>query len=93
MSRRVWLGVLPLLACAAREVPADLPPPIYEPPRVLPWEAGEVSSEGDPFAAAAEGDWIGEGPGDEPGQDSDPPEAPDRQTEVPLDGTAGSAIN
>ncbi|MBN1608923.1 MAG: hypothetical protein JW940_20010 [Polyangiaceae bacterium] len=32
-------------------------PPEYVPPRVLPWDSGS-SAEPDPFAAAADGDWL-----------------------------------
>jgi hypothetical protein len=66
MSSRVhpWLTLLWIAlgvmtsACSgsARKRP-DLPAPEYERPEVPPWDAGDPV---DPFAAAAEGDWVDE---------------------------------
>jgi hypothetical protein len=53
------LGSLAVVgACATAERPPSGPPPEYIPPRVLPWDAGSAAEPGDPFAAAAAGDWL-----------------------------------
>ena len=58
-----------LLNCSTRSLGPRGPAPEYEPPVLPPWDAGSgAESSDDPFAAAAEGDWISE-PADDPASD------------------------
>lgn len=52
------------VACSVARAPSG-PPPVYEPPRVLPWDAGAPPPADDPFAAAAEGQWLDDLPEEE----------------------------
>ncbi len=48
--------------CGARHVPAGLPEPQFEPAQVMPWDAGALPPEQDPFAGAALGGWVDAAP-------------------------------
>ncbi len=47
------------LSCSAPAARPRGPAPIYERPAEAPWDAGSRMTSEDPFAAAAESDWIG----------------------------------
>jgi hypothetical protein len=57
----VTLAVLGAPLTCARRPMASGPSPEYERPVVEPWDAGadQAPDEFDPFAAAAESDWVG----------------------------------
>ena len=55
-----WGLCCAVLSCAGRERRPPGPPPEYEPPRVMPWDAGSPSEPEDPFAALATGEWLAE---------------------------------
>ncbi len=72
------LCVLVAEACSATPARPRGPEPVYEPPRLGPWDAGAGESGADPYAAAAESEWLDEnqdggraeaGVGDEAGSD------------------------
>jgi len=56
----VGAGVV-MACCGGGQRTITAPPPEYERPVVRPWDAGGDEEPEDPFAAAADGDWI-EGP-------------------------------
>ena len=81
------------MACSSRRAaPPPGPPPEYERSPVTPWDAGLPQDEVDPFAEAAEGDWV-----DEPetpaeaGAPAPPAPAPasDGGASLPQDGGVG----
>ena len=80
MSLTVRLSALVLLSglsCSAPAMRPRGPAPVYERPAAAPWDAGSRATTEDPFAAAAESDWIG---GSEDGGTADAPQASERQS-------------
>jgi len=55
-----FVGAGLLVACCGGPQTITAPPPEYERPVVRPWDAGRAEDPEDPFALAAEGDWIEE---------------------------------
>ena len=60
--RAGFFGAGWVLACCGGPRTITAPAPEYERPVVRPWDAGGGEDPEDPFAAAAEGDWIEEPP-------------------------------
>ena len=61
----VFLSALLAGGCPASRSRIEGPPPEYERPVVAPWDAGlDQDQDFDPFAAAAQGDWVGGEPED-----------------------------
>jgi hypothetical protein len=52
-------GLLSGLSCSAPPARPRGPAPVYERPAGAPWDAGSRVTGDDPFAAAAESEWIG----------------------------------
>jgi hypothetical protein len=85
------------MACAAAEPAPDRPrpqAPEYIPPRVLPWDSGSPVAPGDPFSAAADGDWLPSsasttGPTDAGADVPAPSRAGDTDGAAPLPADAG----
>lgn len=75
-----------LVGCAANEPRPSGPPPEYEPPRVLAWDAGGADPTEHPLESAAVGGWL-EDP-DAGASDGGPGHA---DTETSADGAAVDA--
>ncbi len=92
---RTPLGALLLLfvGCAGHRAAPGGPPPEYEPPRLLAWDAGVTEDEVDPFAAAAEGEWLAAEPTVAGADTGVQPEGSAGAGPVSLDGAGGRTIN
>jgi len=87
------VGCLLLLGCSGPRPGFGGPAPQYEPPRILPWDAGVEGPEPDPFAAAAEGEWVAAEPSRADAASGEHPEGTAGKGPVSLDGAAGRAVN
>jgi len=85
ISTTVALGLC-LLTCSTQPSVPRGPAPEYEPPVLPPWDAGSGADSVDPFAAAAEGDWISEPPEDPPS------DSPGVQPQGDADAAADSVV-
>lgn len=95
MSRAPLGALLAILVgCAGhRAAPRGGPPPEYEPPRLLAWDAGVGPDETDPFAAAAEGEWLAAESTERAADAGADPAGSAGAGPVSLDGAGGRAIN
>ncbi len=94
MSRAPFGALLVLLVgCAGHRAAPGGPPPEYEPPRLLAWDAGVAEDEADPFAAAAEGEWLAAEPTGVGADAGVQPGGSAGAGPVSLDGAGGRAIN
>ncbi len=92
-ARHGAVGCLLLLGCTGQRPSPGGPAPEYEPPRILPWGAGAGDPEPDPFAAAAEGDWLAAEPSQADTAVGERADGSAGKGPVSLDGAAGWAIN
>ena len=98
MSLTVRLPALVLLSALSCSAPTQRPrgpAPVYERPAAKPWDGGSRATGDDPFAAAAESDWIG---GSDDGGTADAaPESEQQQRDQPasdsLDASGASTLH
>jgi len=93
VSLTVRLSALVLLSglsCSAPAARLRGPAPVYERPRAAPWDGGSRATSEDPFAAAAESDWIG---GSDDGGTADAAPKSDQPASDSLDASGASTLH